>query len=105
MRQGMPQPTVRLLLDAKMEFLEKIGDGFTAFTAWFEQSLTQVFGSSNERRVRQLGFIRETDGTTKITPGSLIDHINKLEPQVEKLTDEELHNSTVHFRERLKNGE
>ena len=53
-----------------MEFLEKIGDWFNAFTAWIERSITRMFGSSNERRIRQLGFVRDRSGNTVITPGS-----------------------------------
>lgn len=87
-----------------MEFLDKLGDWFTAFTAWIERFITRLFGSSNERRVRQLGYIRDKSGNVTITKGSLIDRINQLEPEVERLSDEELRGSTVMFRERIANG-
>lgn len=88
-----------------MEFLDKLGDWFTAFTAWIERFLTRLFGSSNERRVRQLGYIRDKNGNTTITKGSLIDRINGLEPEIQKLSDEELRGSTEMFRKRLAAGE
>ena len=52
---------------------EKIGDGFSAFTEWFSSSLTRVMGSSNERYVRKLGYVRNksTDQHT-VTPGSML---------------------------------
>lgn len=50
----------------------------------------KLFGSRNERILRRLK--------------KRVDHINRLEPQFEKLTDEELRAKTDEFRERLKNG-
>ncbi len=50
--------------------------------------LTKVFGSSNDRTLRRM---RKT-----------VDIINKMEPDFEKLSDEELKAKTELFRERLK---
>ncbi len=49
-----------------------------------------IFGSANDRYVRSLGKIVET--------------ANAFEPTISALTDEELRNQTVRFRERLANG-
>src|SRR5688572_29381398 len=49
-----------------------------------------IFGSANDRYVRSLGKIVET--------------ANAFEPTISALTDEELRNQTVLFRERLANG-
>lgn len=53
--------------------------------------LTKIFGSRNERLLRQ--YRRKVAA------------INKLEPEIKKLTDEELKHKTVEFRERLAKGE
>jgi preprotein translocase subunit SecA len=50
-----------------------------------------IFGSSNDRYVKSLQ--------------PLVRQINALEPKFEALTDDELRNQTVLFRERLANGE
>ncbi|HEX6987823.1 MAG TPA: preprotein translocase subunit SecA, partial [Planctomycetaceae bacterium] len=88
-----------------MEFLEKLGDWFTALTAWLERFLTRLFGSSNERRIRQIGYVRDKQGNVTVIKGSLLDRINSLEPEVEKLSDGELRGSTELFRKRLAAGE
>lgn len=88
-----------------MEFLDKFGDWFTGLTVWIERFVTRLFGSSNERRVRQIGYIRDKQGNVNVLPGSLLDKVNRLEPEVEKLTDDELRGSTELFRKRLAAGE
>ncbi|MBI1347286.1 preprotein translocase subunit SecA [bacterium] len=89
-----------------MEALERIGDVFNTGLASVERLLTGMFGSSNERRVRQIGFIRDKkSGKTTIQPGSTLDRINSLEPTLEKLSDAELRETTAKFRQRLKDGE
>ncbi|WP_174848735.1 preprotein translocase subunit SecA [Yersinia artesiana] len=52
--------------------------------------LTKVFGSRNDRTLRRMRKV--------------VDLINRMEPEVEKLTDEELRAKTDEFRERLANG-
>ena len=88
-----------------MEFLEKVGDFFNATTSKFERGITSLFGSSNERRIKRLGFVRDKQGKITVTPGSLLDHINSLEPAWEKKTNEELMQTTSIFRDRLRAGE
>ncbi|MBI1313893.1 preprotein translocase subunit SecA [bacterium] len=83
----------------------KISDFFGGLTNTIERGITRLFGSSNERRVRNIGFYREKDGASKIVPGSTIDRINQLEAPYEKLTDDELLQTSVKLRAHLAAGE
>jgi preprotein translocase subunit SecA len=58
--------------------------------AAIERLITRIFGSANERRVRQIGFLRDKNGETTIVPGSALDRINQLEPEFERRSDAEL---------------
>ena len=51
----------------------------------------KIFGSANDRFVKK--------------QYKIVEHINSIEPMFVNLTDEELKNKTIEFRERLKNGE
>ena len=86
-----------------MEFLERIGDFFNWLFATFERFITRRFGAANERVLKKLGYIRDkrTQQST-ILPGSTLDRINKFEPEIEKLSEEELRGSAEMFRARLK---
>ncbi|MGV8960480.1 MAG: preprotein translocase subunit SecA [Stenotrophomonas sp.] len=53
--------------------------------------LTRVFGSSNERQLRQLNRI--------------VTKVNALEPETEKLSDDQLKAKTEEFRQRIAGGE
>lgn len=53
--------------------------------------VTKIFGSRNDRTIRRMRKV--------------VNEINKLEPEFEKLTDDELKAKTNEFRERLKKGE
>src|SRR6202171_6056295 len=71
---------------------ERLTDGLSAFGEGVGRWLTRLMGSSNERYVRKLGYIRArtpTD-THTVIPGSLLAQINELEPQMQALSDEEL---------------
>ena len=57
----------------------------------FGKFLKGVFGSKNERTLK------------KLSP--LVDQVNNLEPDFQKLTDDELKSKTLAFRERLSKGE
>lgn len=57
----------------------------------FESILTKVFGTRNDRLIRQYRHKCEA--------------INALEPSIKKLSDEELQHKTVEFKERLAKGE
>ncbi|MFZ5354310.1 MAG: preprotein translocase subunit SecA [Bacillota bacterium] len=51
----------------------------------------KIFGNPNDKEVKRLM--------------KTVDEIEALEPEMKKLSDEELQNKTVEFKERLKNGE
>ncbi len=53
--------------------------------------VTKIFGTHSQREVK------------RVLP--IVDKIEALEPEFEKLSDEELHHKTAEFKERLKNGE
>src|SRR5262249_6657556 len=82
-----------------------LGEGFSAVTEWFSSSLTRVMGSSNERYVRKLGYVRDkAKGTHAVTPGSLLAQINALEPQMQAMTDEQLRGKATEWRAQLAKG-
>src|SRR4051794_36308253 len=55
--------------------------------ASFDKFLTKVFGSSNQRFLKSIN--------------PLVDKINSLEPEVQKLSDDELRTRTAAFKDRL----
>ncbi|QDV17066.1 preprotein translocase subunit SecA [Gimesia panareensis] len=88
-----------------MEFLDKLGEWLTTVTAWLERFLTGLFGSSNERQIRKLGFVRDKEGRDEILPGSMLAEIDSFEPELMKLTDDELKQTADKLRARLAAGE
>lgn len=88
-----------------MEFLEKIGEWFSSFTGWIERTITILFGASNEKAIKKIGFARDKRGDDSVVPGSVIDRINQLEPEWEKLTEGELKGTADKLRKRLAGGE
>jgi preprotein translocase subunit SecA len=86
---------------------ERLTDGLSAFGEGVGRWLTRLMGSSNERYVRKLGYLRAKSGeaTHTVIPGSLLAQVNDLEPKMQALSDEELRGSTTRFRERLAKGE
>ena len=72
-------------------FWDGLGDFFTGLTSAVERTVTSLFGSSNARYIKKL--------QTKV------DSINRLEPQFQAMSDEELKHQTTLFRERLARGE
>ena len=88
-----------------MDILDTVGEVFSMATGKVERFVTKLFGSSNERRVRDIGFIREKDGSSNIRPGSVLERINQLEPDYERLSDAELRESASKFRARLADGQ
>jgi preprotein translocase subunit SecA len=53
--------------------------------------LKKIFGSANERELKRLAPI--------------VDEINSFEPEISKLSDDQLRGKTAEFRQRLENGE
>ncbi len=88
-----------------MEFLEKVGDFFEVASGKLVRGITTLFGSSNERHIRRLGFVRDKQGNTTIVPGSMLDRINSLESEWQKLSDDELRQTAARFRARILKGE
>ena len=87
------------------EFLEKLTDFFNAVTGGVERFITRLFGSSNERQIRKIGFLRDKEGNATSVPGSVLERINQLEPDFQKLSEGELKESAHKFRQRLADGE
>jgi preprotein translocase subunit SecA len=90
-----------------VSFWEKLGDGLSAFSEAVGKFLTRLLGSSNERYIRNLGYIRAPNpgATHTVVPGSLLDRVNRLEPQMRALSDEQLRQTAPKLRERLAKGE
>ncbi|QDT42034.1 preprotein translocase subunit SecA [Gimesia alba] len=88
-----------------MEFLDKLGEWLTTVTAFLERFLTGLFGSSNERQIRKLGFVRDKEGKDEIVPGSMLAEIDSFEPELMKLSDDELKETASKLRARLDAGE
>src|SRR5260370_11110609 len=89
-----------------LSFWDKLGDKFSGFSDAVGRWLMALFGSSNERYIRDLGYIRpKTAGTAPIVkPGSLLDQVNSLEEKMRALTDEQLRDLTPPLKQRLANG-
>ena len=81
---------------------EKFTDTLGAVSEGIVGFLGRIFGSSNERLVRSLGFIRPkgTEAHT-VAPGSILDQVNSLEPLMQELRDDEFEALTAEFRRRL----
>jgi preprotein translocase subunit SecA len=84
---------------------EKLTDSLGAFSEGMVGFLGRLFGSSNERTIRSLGYIRNRDGSHTVVPGSLLAQVNELEEHVQTLSDDDLKALTSAFRERLAKGE
>ena len=71
--------------------VDAFSDGMGKITRGFERFLTTLFGSSNVRTLK------------KLQPN--VERINALEPEIQKLSDDELRGKTSEFRRRLDEGE
>lgn len=87
-------------------FWDKLGDGFTALSEGISRFLTRLFGSSNERFIRGLGYLRSNDPRVPptVVPGGLLEQVNRLEDEMRAKSDEELRGMTAKLRERLAQG-
>src|SRR4051794_17550436 len=102
---GQEHPSMNADRSLEASTWEKFTDGVNALSEGVVGFLGRLFGSSNDRMVRSLGYIRGREGSHTITPNSLLDQVNSLEEAMRELSDEQLKNKTVEFRERLANGE
>src|SRR5438067_3913720 len=95
-------------IETKMEanLWERFTDNLSAMSEGVVNFLGRLFGSSNERVIRRLGYIRprHSEGHT-IIPGSLLEQVNSLEEHMQTLSDEEIQALTPAYRERLAAGE
>jgi preprotein translocase subunit SecA len=90
----------------ELSFWEKLGDSLTSITETVGGFLTRLFGSSNERVIRNWGYSRPKNAVEHVVaPGSLLEKVNVLEEQMQNLSDEELMELTPAYRERLAAGE
>ena len=87
-----------------MEFFDRLGDFFTAITAWIDGMIRRFFRSANEREIRKIGFIRDKNGQDSLMPGSLLDRIKQMEPELEKVSDAELKETASRLRRKLADG-
>ncbi|WP_337176408.1 preprotein translocase subunit SecA [Paludisphaera sp.] len=78
-------------MEVLTELWDKTTDTMSALSENISEGLVRIFGSSNERRIRQMRPI--------------VARINELEPAVEALSDEELKAKTAEFRRRRQAGE
>jgi len=78
-------------MEVLTELWDKTTDAMTALSENLSEGLVRIFGSSNERRVRQMRPI--------------VARINDLEPSIEPLSDDEIKAKTAEFRRRLGAGE
>jgi preprotein translocase subunit SecA len=104
-REGRPQMTTETKLDVSI--WERIGDSFGAFSEGVVNFLGRLFGSSNERHIRSLGYLhsRDANSTHIVAPGSLLARVNELEEVMHAKSEAELKGMTAHFRERMAAGE
>ena len=85
---------------------DRLGDGFNSVIEGSIGFVGRVFGSANDRAVKQLGYLRAKNADTHaVVPGSTLDRVNKLEAQMQALSDDELRTLSVGYRQRLKAGE
>jgi preprotein translocase subunit SecA len=86
--------------------LETLGDALSAFSEGTGRFLTRILGSSNERQIRKLGYIRakKVDRPYTVVAGSVLAEVNALEEKMHSLSSEELKALTPRFRERLAQG-
>jgi len=88
--------------ETKMDvtFWESLTDTLGAFSEGMVGFLGRLFGSSNERTIRNLGYLRSRDPevTHGVVPGSLLAQVNDLEPVMQALSDEALKGLTPQFR-------
>jgi preprotein translocase subunit SecA len=85
---------------------DRFTDGLTAASDGVSRFLTRLFGASNERYVRKLGYVPTNDPAKPPTvlPGSLLAQVNALEEQMKALSDDELRQTAPRLREKLRQG-
>ena len=64
-------------------FWERFTDTLGAWGEGIVNFLGRLFGSSNERYIRSLGYIRAREGEHTVVPGSLLAQVNDIEIWIE----------------------
>ena len=81
---------------------ERFSDGVASIGEGVIGFLGRLFGSSNDRLVRSLGYLRPKNSTEhEVVQGSLLGQVNALEPLMLELRDDEFEKLTAEFRRRL----
>jgi preprotein translocase subunit SecA len=85
---------------------DKLGDGLTSVQEGFGRFLTGLFGSSNERVIRSMGYVRAPKPGVPhtVVPGSLLAQINSFEDAMKALSEDDLRGVSTKLRERLAAG-
>src|SRR5262249_57574472 len=86
-----------------MDKLERIGEFLAALSERVVKLLMRLFGSSNERYIRKLGYLRarSAEQPPQVVPGSLLAQVNDLEEHMRSLSEDQLKALTPVFKERL----
>ncbi len=87
-----------------MDVFDRIGEFFLGLTGFIEGLFRRLFGSSNERQIKSVGYFRDKTGAAHVVPGSALDRINQLEPEFEKLSEGELKETATKLRAKLADG-
>ncbi|MFQ3649516.1 MAG: preprotein translocase subunit SecA, partial [Gemmataceae bacterium] len=87
-------------------FWEKLSDGLSAFSEGVGKFFLNLFGSSNERTIRSLGYVRaaQPGAVHTVIPGSLLAQVNELEKVYQAMSDEELRGTAARLKEKLAQG-
>src|SRR6476646_9802211 len=88
-------------------FFEKLGDRFSSFVEGCVNVIARMMGgSSNERRIKSLGYFRPRNSESHtIIASAVLDKVNALEEKMKALSDEELKGLSVLFKGRIAKGE
>ena len=88
-------------------FFEKLGDRFSSFVEGCVNVIARMMGgSSNERRIKSLGYFRPRNSESHtIIASSVLDKVNALEEKMKALSDEELKGLSIQFKGRIAKGE
>src|SRR5262249_38134939 len=85
---------------------ERLTDKLSAFSEGVVGMLGRLFGSSNERIVKSLGYVRPRGSEEHaIIPNSLLAQVNAWEEHMHGLSDDDIKALTPKFKERLAAGE
>ncbi|HYT89354.1 MAG TPA: hypothetical protein VEL76_11665, partial [Gemmataceae bacterium] len=79
-------------------FWERFTDTLGSWGEGIVSFLGRLFGSSNERTIRSLGYIRGREGEHTVVPGSLLAQVNGLEETISTFSPDALKDLTVQFR-------